>query len=130
MLASGALLIGSIVVQARAEGEARPAPPATASIIGYGERVFRLQNALMDELLDAESVDPPPSAIDSRLLAKAEARIVRSCRALNEVASLVAGGRRPGFLLRMKAAASLRGCSASARAVRKFLDERAAGVSP
>ena len=130
MFASSVLLMSSIGVQARADAQARAAPPPTESFTGYGERVFRLQNALMDELLDAEYADPPPTATESRLLAKAEARIVRSCRALNEVASLTAGGERPSFLLRMKAAASLRSCSASAREVRKFLNERAAGTPP
>ncbi len=127
VLASSVLLVSSIAVQARADVEVHASPPPPPeSFTGYGERVFRQQNALMDELLDAEYADPPPTATDRRLLAKAEARIVRSCRALNQVATLVAGGERPDFLLRMRAAASLRACSASTREVRKFLNERAA----
>ena len=131
MFASSVLLMSSIGVQVRADVVAKAAPePPPESFTGYGERVFRLQNALMDELMDAEYADPPPTATESRLLAKAEASIVRNCRALNEVASLTAGGERPSFALRMEAAASLRRCSASAREVRKFLNERAASAPP
>jgi len=131
MFASSLLLMSSIGGQVRADVEAKAAPePPPESFTGYGERVFRLQNALMDELMDAEYGDPPPTATERRLLAKAEARIVRSCRALNEVASVTAGGERPSLALRMKAAASLRSCSASAREVRRFLNERAAGALP
>jgi len=96
-------------------------PAAHESFTAYGERIFRWQNALMDELLEAENSEPPPSTLDSLQLAKAEARLVRSCQPLNEAASLSAGGRRPNVRLQLKVAAALRSCDASAREVSKFL---------
>ena len=98
--------------------------PIHESFTAYGERIFRWQNALIDELLEAENAEPPPSAVDSLQLAKAEARIVRSCQPLNEAASVSAGGRRPNVRLQLKVAAALRSCDASAREVSKFLQAR------
>ncbi len=102
--------------------------PEHETVSAYGERIFRWQNALMDELLEAESADPPPSNFDSLQLVKAEARIIGSCLALNEAASQSAGGHRPNVQLQLRVAASLRGCEASARAVNKFLLARGQGA--
>ena len=117
----GMLLLAALSGRALAEAVDVSVPPTHESFSAYGERIFRWQNALLDQLLEAENGEPPPSAIESLQLAKAEARIIRSCQALNEAASLSASGRRPDVRLRLKVAASLRSCDSSARAVSKFL---------
>ena len=122
------LLLGIVGGRALADPLEISIAPVHESFTAYGERIFRWQNALMDELLEAENAEPPPSTFDSLQLAKAEARIVGNCRALNEAASQSASGRRPSVQLRMQVAASLRGCDAAARTVKQFLLARARGA--
>lgn len=94
------------------------ASPETLSLAAYGERVFRLQNVVMDELIDAESAVPAPTAAESSALAQAESHIIESCMALNEAAGLQMEGETPGWQLRARIAGSLARCNASVHAVR------------
>lgn len=46
----------------------------------YGESVFGLQNAVLDQLISAADVNPEPFALDAAALLAAEERLVDSCR--------------------------------------------------
>ena len=89
----------------------------------YAETVFRLQNAVLDELISATDLDPDLHPDDA--LRIAETRIVASCRHLNETASISAEGREPGWLLQLRVLASIASCEASASAAKALLERRA-----
>ncbi len=96
----------------------------------HGEQVFRLQNAVLDELIGAIADDTGPWSREEPALAAAEDDIVASCRDLNEAASLSAGGGKPGLLLQMRVMDSMSRCETSAVAVRALLDDRTIFDSP
>lgn len=87
----------------------------------HGEAVFRLQNAVMDELMDAQALDTNQSPDIVASLESAEDRMSGSCRDLNEAASLSAGGEDPGMPLKLRVLGSLDSCEASALRVRALL---------
>jgi hypothetical protein len=89
----------------------------------HGEKVFRLQNTVLDELIGATD-DTGLWLREVPALVTAEDEIVESCRDLNEAASLSAGGEKPGLLLQMRVLDSMSRCEASAVAVKALLDDR------
>lgn len=89
----------------------------------HGEQVFRLQNAVVNQLIDVSESGAIYSARDSAALLAAEDRIVLDCRHLNEAASLSAGGGGPDLQLQLRVLASLEACEESALALRSRIDK-------
>ncbi len=99
-------------------------PPGTPQDLRtHGEAVFRLQNAVLDQVIDAAQSDAEPSSTESADLLAAEERIVSSCQDLNEAASLGAQGQHPDLPLQLRVLKSMAGCEASALAVRAQLNQ-------
>ncbi len=96
-----------------------------------GETIFRLQNAVMDQLITAQMEDPSVVDAERRDLAEFENRLVDKCTSLNQAASVSATGNSPGVLLKFRVLISLSGCERSAVAARDFLasDHALLGVS-
>lgn len=92
----------------------------------YGESVFRLQNAVLDALINATESGSPPSPLKAAALLADEDRVVRSCRDLNEAASISATGHEPRLSLKLRVFHSLAGCEFAARAVRTELESSSA----
>ena len=95
----------------------------------YGETVFRLQNAVMDELIGAEDFDADPFIVGAAALLAAEERIVDSCRDLNEAASILAEGRELGLPLKLRVFNSIARCEASTLAVKALFETNTALLS-
>jgi len=94
-----------------------------------GEAVFRLQNAVLDELIGASELDATLTEAAAQGLAAAEARIVDSCRDINEAASVRASGGEPGLLLKLRVLDSLASCERAALAARAYLDANPSNLS-
>ena len=97
---------------------------AHAEFGARGEQVFRLQNAVLDELIGATADETGLWRREEPALVAAEDRIVESCRDLNEAASVSAGGGKPGLLLQMRVMDSMSRCETSAVAVKALLEDR------
>lgn len=95
----------------------------------HGEAVFRLQNAVMDELISATELESGLSEAAVQSLAAVEARIVESCRAINEAASIRASGGEPGLLLKLRVLDSLAPCEDAALAARAYLGSDSSTLS-
>jgi hypothetical protein len=94
-----------------------------------GEAVFRLQNAVMDELIAAAELESNLAEVAAEGLAAAEGRIVDSCRELNEAASIRAGGGEPGLSLKLRVLDSLTRCENAALAARAYLRADSSNLS-
>lgn len=90
----------------------------------HGEQVFRLQNSVLDELINAAMDDSGLPAKDEQMLLAAEDGIVDSCRDLNDAAVLAAEGREPGIRLQLRVIDSMTRCEESAVAAKGFLAGR------
>jgi hypothetical protein len=106
-----------------------PTTQATVPAYGRGEAVFRLQNAVMDELIVAQL--PLLTSLDANdiELAGYEDRLVDECASINEAASLGVTGDRPGVGLKLRVLMSLSGCEHSALAARDFLIKQRTFIS-
>jgi len=113
--------LATVSVMSRGEGRVTRTPAESRA---HGEQVFRLQNAVLDELIGATADDTGLWSREEPALAAAEDEIVESCRDLNEAASLSAGGGKPGLLLQMRVMDSMSRCETSAVAVKALLDDR------
>ncbi len=96
-----------------------------AEVRTYGEQVFRLQNLVLDELINASLDESGLPAKDEEMLLAAEDVIVDSCRDLNDAAVLAAEGREPGIQLQLRVLDSMTRCEASAVAAKGLLAGRA-----
>lgn len=94
----------------------------------HGEQVFRLQNAVVNQLIDAGESGATYSARDSAALLAAEDQIMTDCRHLNEAASLSAAGGGPDLPLQLRVIASLDACEHSALALRSQMDKGGAAL--
>ena len=95
----------------------------------YGESVFRLQNAVLDDLITEMESHANRPDLNSAVLTEAEDRIVNSCRDLNEAASISAAGHEPSLLLKLRALNSLAECESSAKAVKAEMSVSSAVLS-
>ena len=92
-----------------------------SSLQAHGAAVFRLQNAVMDELIGAAELESGLTDAAAQGLAAAEARMVERCRAINEAASIRASGGEPGLLLKLRVLDSLAPCENAALTARACL---------
>ena len=97
------------------------APRRAVAAHSRGETIFRLQNAVMDQLITAQMESPPTVDAERLDLAGFEYRLVDHCTSLNEAAGVSASGGSPGVLLKVRVLLSLSGCERSAVAARDFL---------
>jgi len=88
--------------------------PGAAS--SRGETVFRLQNAVMDRLITAQSDEVAMIDANRPDLAAFEEHLVDACAALNQAADISATGGAPNLLLNLRVLASLSDCEQSALA--------------
>ena len=95
----------------------------------FGESVFRLQNAVLDDLINEMESHANRPDLNSAVLTEAEDRIVNSCRDLNEAASISAAGHEPSLLLKLRALNSLAECESSANAVKAEMSVSSAVLS-
>ena len=95
--------------------------PASSAPASHGEAVFRLQNAVLDELIAAQMRAPTQDDARDLALAAFEDYLVDDCASLNQAAGLSASGADPGLLLKLRVLVSLSGCEQSAQAARTFL---------
>lgn len=103
--------------------------PASSDPASHGEVVFRLQNAVLDELIAAQMRAPTQDDARDLALAAFEDYLVDDCASLNHAAGLSASGAHPGLLLKLRVLVSLSGCEQSAQAARTFLRADRALVS-
>jgi hypothetical protein len=87
----------------------------------YAETVFRLQNDVLNQLIDASELGATPTG-NPEALVEAEARLVADCGDLNEAASITAQGQEPTLALKLRIRKSLPACEASARAAQTLLN--------
>ncbi len=92
-----------------------------ASEQSRGEAVFRLQNAVMDQLIAAQVLDYGADDTAGRELAAYEEQLVDQCARLNEAANLSATGNTPSVMLKLRVMMSLPGCEQSALAASSLL---------
>jgi len=121
-------LVGCTTVTVRSPG-GEPVTRTHAEFRAYGEQVFRLQNAVLDELISTAEDDTGLPVQDDPALLAAEDEIVESCRDLNEAAGLSAEGLKPGLPLQLRVMDSMPRCEASAVAVKALLDGRSGFAS-
>ena len=100
----------------RADNASAGSAPAS-----HGEAVFRLQNAVLDELIAAQMRASTQDAARDLALAAFEDYLVDDCASLNQAAGVSASGANPGMILKLRVLLSLSGCEQSARAARTFL---------
>ena len=119
----GAWLLTLSACYEHPQAQAATASPTQheVSAPNQGEVVFRLQNAVMEQLITADA--DYPTFIDAQRLdlAALEGRLVDNCSSLNEAADLSATGDSPGMVLKVRVLLSLAGCRRSALAARAFL---------
>ncbi len=124
-IVSGALLLASLSATNRhppAGGAATDEVPAhTRATVSYGETVFRLQNLVMDDLINAQMTDPSLLAADRVKFAGFESRLVDTCSSLNEAAGTIATRGDPGMVLKLRVMVSMAGCERSALAAKAFM---------
>lgn len=101
-----------------------PVARAQAEFRNDGERVFRLQNSVLDELINAITVNSGLPAQDEEDLLAAEDGIVDNCRDLNHAAILATEGKEPGIRLQLRVMYSMTRCEESAEAARSLLAGR------
>lgn len=94
-----------------------------------GEAVFRLQNAVMDQLIAAQLLASAAHGTADRGFAECEERLVEQCARLNEAANLSASGGTPSVMLKLRVLVSLPGCEQSALAASNFLNRAPSFVS-
>lgn len=97
-----------------------------AALRARGEAVFRLQNSVMDALIEAAWFEAELPAADAAALVAVEKRLIHSCRALNEAAAIRARGGQTDLLLKLRAFDSLNRCERSAQAAQDLLHKSAA----
>lgn len=95
----------------------------------YAEAVFRLQNAMLDELIVSADAGATHSTSAVAALSTAEERLVDHCRHLNEAASISAVGGEPGLPLKLRVMNSVAECEAAALDVRTLLHASTAVLS-
>ncbi len=95
----------------------------------YAEQVFRRQNHVGQELLEALEEAGESDDDWSRRLSMAEDRLWTACLALNEMAIAHQEGRRMDLLRRHEAALSVTECAAAAGEAEHLLGSRWGGLS-
>lgn len=95
--------------------------PAPVGAVGHGETIFRLQNAVMEELIDAQTRASTPDGATALNREHQEDELVEQCASLNQAANLSATGSQPGPLLKLRVWLSLASCEGAALAARASL---------
>ena len=95
-------------------GDAGSAPP---HLRADAERVFRLQNRVMEDLIVMNEV----SGASDDALAGVEQTLAANCRYLNESAALHAAGEEPSLSLKLSVLDSMDECESAAREAERRL---------
>lgn len=109
------------LLYACAAGDTRPLASLPRAAPSRGEAVFRLQNAVLDQLIDAQINPVTNDAALARDLARREEGLVDHCAPLNRAAALGASGADPDLLLKLQVLLSLSPCERAALAAREFM---------
>lgn len=118
---SGSLSIAGCSNVPNNESGSGAAADYDATVRARGEAVFRLQNRVMDELIEAAAFEAELPAAEAAALAAAEKRLIHSCRDLNEAAAIRMHGGQPDLFLKLRVFDSLGRCEQSAQAAQDLL---------
>ena len=111
-IAIALLLCSSCALRGFEAPRAAAARGGDKDLRGYIERVFRLQNRVLAELMMAEELSGGSNPVNEQL----ESRIVTHCRYLVESATVHMEGKEPSLTLKKKVLETVEACEEAAKA--------------
>lgn len=117
MLLAGVLGAGMAGCATVSERSGAAAHEPAGDLRAEAERVFRLQNRVMQDLIFESEL-----AGSDDLLAQAEYRLASDCRPLNESAAMHAGGQEPPLALKLSVLDAMGDCESAASDAERLLN--------